>query len=639
MEISYFKKNILEKKYGRRSFLIGSSQLILVGLLIRQMRQIQLNENEKYKLLAEENRIDIEILSPLRGIIFDSNGIILAKNKENYRIRILRDKKINLPELIDNFSKLINISKERKLEIIKKLENKRFNASIVIAENLGWNDFMKVLVNLPSLPGIIPEIDLKRYYTHKELLAHILGYVGAISPRDLKEFSNNDPILQIEDFKIGKVGIEKGLDKYLRGQVGIEKNEVNASGKIIRKLGEEASSPGKDLHLTVDSNLQKFTMLRIKDHSASVVVIDLASGAIICMASNPSFNPNKFVEGISRKDWNVMLESKNQPLANKAISGNYPPGSTFKMIVAMAALEENLISEEELFDCKGFYELEERKFHCWKYSGHGLTNLSKGIEESCDVYFYHLAERIGIEKISNLAKKFGLGISPILPLTGVSKGLIPNKSWKKFNKKETWFTGDTLNSGIGQGFILSTPIQIAIMTARIATGLEINPFLIKAIDGRPIKKNKQQSLDISESTLNIIRKAMFGVVNNKKGTAFDSRVINENKLFAGKTGTSQIRQISEDERNKGIIKNEDLPMYQRDHALFTGYAPFAKPKYSLSIVVEHGGGGSKIAAPIARDILLYALSNAIPSIQEYPIEKRNDIDLILKNIKKEMIST
>ena len=639
MEISYFKKNILEKKYGRRSFLIGSSQLVLVGLLIRQMRQIQLTENEKYKLLAEENRIDIEILSPLRGIIFDSNGIILAKNKENYRIRILRDKNINLPELIDNFSKLIDISKERKNEIIKKLENKRFNASIVIAENLGWNDFMKVLVNLPSLPGIIPEIDLKRYYTHKELLAHILGYVGAISPKDLKEFSNNDPILQIEDFKIGKVGIEKELDKYLRGQVGIEKNEVNASGKIIRKLGEEASSPGKDLHLTIDSNLQKFTMLRIKDYSASVVVIDLASGAIICMASNPSFNPNKFIEGISQKDWNIMLESKNQPLANKAISGNYPPGSTFKMIVAMAALEENLISEEELFDCEGFYELEERKFHCWKYSGHGLTNLSKGIEESCDVYFYHLAERIGIERISNLARKFGLGISPILPLTGVSKGLIPTKSWKKVNKKETWFTGDTLNSGIGQGFILSTPIQIAIMTARIATGLEINPFLIKAIDGRPIKNNNQQSLDISESTLNIIRKAMFGVVNNKKGTAFDSRVINENKLFAGKTGTSQIRQITEDERNQGIIKNENLPRYQRDHALFTGYAPFAKPKYSISIVVEHGGGGSKVAAPIARDVLLYALNNAIPSIQEYPIEKRNDINLILKNIKKEMIST
>ncbi len=638
MEINSFKKYILDKKYGRRSFLIGTSQLILVGFLIKQMRQIQLNESEKYRLLAEENRLDIEILPPLRGIIFDKKGIILAKNKENYRIRISREKNINLTELIDKLSQLLNISYVRKNEIIHKLEKKRFNSSLVIAENLSWNEFMKVLVNLPSLPGIIPEVNLKRFYTQNDIMAHILGYVGAISPKDIEELSNNDPIMQLQDFKIGKVGIEKGLDNYLRGQVGLGKYEVNASGKIIRKLGEEASSPGKDIYLTIDSNLQKFTMLRIKDYSASVVIIDLSSGGIISMASNPSYNPNKFVEGISQKDWDILLQSKNQPLANKAISGNYPPGSTFKMIVAIAALEENLINENELFECKGFYELEERKFHCWKYSGHGSTNLSKGIEESCDVYFYNLAARVGIEKIAKMANKFGIGISPTLPLSGVSKGLIPTKDWKKIHKKESWFTGDTLNSGIGQGFILSTPIQIAIMTARIATGLELNPFIIKAIDGRPSKNHKQKSLGIRESTLNTIRQAMFGVVNNKNGTAFESRVINKNKLIAGKTGTSQIRQISEDERNRGIIKNEDLPRNQRDHALFTGYAPFVNPKYALSIVVEHGGGGGKIAAPIARDLLLYALNNAIPSINEYPIKERNKINLILKNIKKEMIS-
>ena len=638
MEINYLKKNILDKKFGRRSFLIGTSQLILVGLLIRQIRQIQLNESEKYRLLAEENRIDIEILPPLRGVIFDKKGTILAKNKENYRIKILRDKNINLPNVMENLSKLINISEERKIEIIKKLEKKRSNSSIIIAENLSWIEFKHVLVNLPSLPGIVPEVDLKRFYTKKELLAHLLGYVGVISRKDLKRISTDDPILQIQDFKIGKVGIEKGLDMYLRGQVGLSKFEVNASGKIIRKLAEEPSSSGKDIHLTVDSNLQKFSMLRIKEYSASAVVIDLSNGGIICMASNPSYDPNKFVEGISQKDWDILLQSKNQPLANKAISGNYPPGSTFKMIVAIAALEDNLINPEDLFECNGFYELEQRKFHCWKYSGHGSTSLLKGIEESCDVYFYNLAERVGIERIAKTARKFGLGITPNLPLSGISKGLIPSKSWKKNNKNQSWFTGDTLNSGIGQGYLLSTPIQIAIMTARIATGLEIKPSLIKAIDGKPVKYDKHKLLDIKKSTLDIIRQAMFGVVNNKTGTAFNSRLINETKIFAGKTGTSQIRQISEQERNKGIIKNQDLPRNQRDHALFTGYAPFTNPKFSVSIVVEHGGGGGKVAAPIARDILLYALNGALPSLQEYPAEERNKMNSIINNIKREMIS-
>jgi len=638
MEINYLKKNILDKKFGRRSFLIGTSQLILVGLLIRQIRQIQLNESEKYRLLAEENRIDIEILPPLRGVIFDKKGTILAKNKENYRIKILRDKNINLPNVMENLSKLINISEERKIEIIKKLEKKRSNSSIIIAENLSWIEFKQVLVNLPSLPGIVPEVDLKRFYTKKELLAHLLGYVGVISRKDLKRISTDDPILQIQDFKIGKVGIEKGLDKYLRGQVGLGKFEVNASGKIIRKLAEEPSSSGKDIHLTIDSNLQKFSMLRTKEYSASVVVIDLSNGGIICMVSNPSYDPNKFVEGISQKDWDILLQSKNQPLANKAISGNYPPGSTFKMIVAIAALEDNLINPEDLFECNGFYELEQRKFHCWKYSGHASTDLLKGIEESCDVYFYNLAERIGIERIAKTARKFGLGITPNLPLSGISKGLIPSKSWKKNTKNQSWFTGDTLNSGIGQGYLLSTPIQIAIMTARIATGLEIKPSLLKAIDGKPVKYDKHKLLDIKKSTLDIIRQAMFGVVNNKTGTAFNSRLINETKIFAGKTGTSQIRQISEQERNKGIIKNQDLPRNQRDHALFTGYAPFTNPKFSVSIVVEHGGGGGKVAAPIARDILLYALNGALPSLQEYPAEERNKMNSIINNIKREMIS-
>ena len=636
MERISFRKDLLNKKLGRRAFVLGATQLVLVGFLIRRMRELQLQESEKYQLLAEENRIDIRILPPKRGIIFDGDGRPLAKNRENYRLRIIKEKAKDPSEVLKNISSLILLRDERKAEILSEIERKKPYIPVTVIENISWNDFVQITVNLPSLPGILPEVVFKRFYLEDNFLAHVIGYVGSISESDLKTISTIDPILQIPDFQIGKVGVEKGLDSFLRGTVGLIRHEVNASGRVIRKLHEDPSSSGRDIHLTINSLLQEFAMYRIEEFSASVVVIDLETGGIPCLASSPSFDPNQFVEGMSQKDWDSLRNSENQPLANRAISGNYPPGSTFKMLVAIAAIEAGLVDPGELVNCSGFYEISDRKFHCWKSSGHGDKNLVEGIQESCDVYFYTLALRVGIDRIVETSKKFGIGMDVSLPLPGVSKGLLPSKSWLKSNYKKQWVKGHTINSGIGQGFLLSTPLQIAIMIARLATGLEVKPNLVKAIDGKPVKNQSKRIIGIKKTTFSIIQKAMFNVVNEKTGTAYKSRVVDKSKILAGKTGTSQIRKISEEERAKGIKKNEELPRAQRDHALFAGYAPFVNPKYAISVVVEHGGGGSKVAAPIARDVLLFALSGAIPALNAYPIDQRNEVRLTLDKIREKI---
>ena len=634
MERISFRKDLLNKKLGRRAFVLGASQLVLVGFLIRRMRELQLEESEKYQLLAEENRIDIRILPPTRGIIFDGDGRPLAKNRENYRLRIIKEKAKDPSEVLKNISSLILLKDERKAEVLAEIERKKPYIPVTVIENISWNDFVQITVNLPSLPGIVPEVVFKRLYLEDNLLAHVIGYVGSISESDLKTIPTIDPILQIPDFQIGKVGVEKGLDSFLRGAVGLIRHEVNASGRVIRKLNEDPSDPGKDIHLTINTLLQEFAMYRIEEFSASVVVIDLETGGIPCLASSPSYDPNQFVEGMSQQDWDSLRNSENQPLANRSISGNYPPGSTFKMLVAIAAIEAGLVDPEELINCSGFYEISDRKFHCWNSLGHGDKNLVEGIQESCDVYFYTLALRVGIDRIAETSKKFGIGMAVPLPLPGVSKGLLPSKSWLKTNFKEQWVKGHTVNTGIGQGFLLSTPLQIAVMMARLATGLEVKPNLVKAIDGKPVKNQSNRIIGIKKTTFSIIQKAMFNVVNEKTGTAYKSRVVDKSKIFAGKTGTSQIRKISEEERLTGIKKNEELPMAQRDHALFAGYAPFVNPKYAISVVVEHGGGGSKVAAPIARDVLLFALSGAIPALNAYPIDQRNEVRLTLDKIRE-----
>ena len=393
----------------------------------------------------------------------------------------------------------------------------------------------------------------------------------------------------------------------------------------MRELSRREGQSGADLQLTIDSKLQNYVQARLGTESAAVVIIDCENGDLIANASSPSYDPNLFIGGISSADYDPMLESKHRPLVNKTVQGTYPPGSTYKMVVAMAALEEGIIGPDDTVYCPGHVDVGGRKFHCWKRAGHGSMDLENSLKQSCDVYYYDLALKVGIEKISAIAKRFGLGIRHDLPLSSVASGLAPTKAWKRETRGAEWVIGDTVNASIGQGFTLSSPLQLAVMTARIATNRMVTPRLIKSIDGIEQPSGGGEPLGMNENNLRKIRKGMHVVVNDRRGTGYRSRIIAEGMRMAGKTGTSQVRSITTAERARGVSRNEDLPWERRDHALFVAFAPSDKPRYAVSVLVEHGGGGSTAAAPIARDVLLQALYGGEPPLDAYPTGDRDRI--------------
>ena len=635
--MSRFKENTIKsklaKRVDRRIILAGLLKAGTVTLLGWNIRKLQIEDSEDYRLLADANRVNLRLLPPSRGLIFDRLGNPVALNEQNYKVVFIREQANDPDKVLKKLSTIIYLEQKRQDKILSDMKKRSPFIPITVAENLSWKDFAKISVNLPSLPGIVPRVGLTRHYKEFESYAHVVGYVGPISEKDLKSETPVDPVLQIPKFQIGKVGVEKKLERYLRGTAGVSKVEVNAAGRVMRELNRSQGKSGENIHLTIDTNLQKFISERLRGLSASAVLMDIESGDVLSLVSTPSFNPNNFVLGISQSNWDALLNDKRKPLLNKATSGAYPPGSTFKMVVAAAALELGLIGLQDKIFCPGFYELGSRKFHCWLKGGHGKLTLQEAIQKSCDVYFYELARKVGIKKIGSMARKLGLGQSYNLPLTGMSKGFMPTKSWKKERFGTSWLVGDTLNAGIGQGFTLATPLQLAVMTSRLASGLEVIPNLTKRPDHY---QKKVTPLNIRKDTLKAIKKGMYDVLNNKDGTAFKFRSIDDNFAIAGKTGTSQVRRISREEREEGVIKNEDLPWEMRDHALFTCFSPYKKPKYALSVVVEHGGSGSKIAAPIARDIMLFQLYGGIPPITVYPENQQEEVRLRLLDISKKI---
>ncbi|MDP7641228.1 MAG: penicillin-binding protein 2 [Alphaproteobacteria bacterium] len=592
------------KLFTRRAVILGGAQTLLLAGLAGRMYQLQVLESDRYKTLADENRINMQLLPPPRGRIFDRFGQPLAVNQLNYRLVIVPEQAGDLERSLDGLGVLIPIETRERDRILRETQRKRKFVPITVRENLTWEEVSRIEVNAPDLPGTMIDVGQTRHYLAGEEAAHIIGYVGAVSEKELE----GDPVLALPGFRIGKNGAEKIFETALRGKAGSRQVEVNAYGRIIRELRRNEGQPGDDHILTIDMGLQEYTNARINHESAAAVVVDVHSGEVLALVSSPSFNPNSFTTGISQTEWNALMANPRFPLTNKAISGHYSPGSTFKMMVALAAQSGGIMNPSQEVFCPGHMDLGNRRFHCWKRSGHGTMNMNSGITQSCDVYFYEVSKRVGVDAIAKMARRFGLGERLGIELPSERKGLVPTRDWKLAVHGVPWQKGETLIIGIGQGFLLTTPLQLAIMTARIANGgIAVRPKLVRETQrvGRRLPDNREPfpSMGLSAVHLAVVQRGMSGVTNSPRGTAYRARIEEPGMTMAGKTGSVQVKRITKAERERGVRKNEDLEWKDRDHALFVGYAPVDSPRYAVSVVVEHGGGGSKTAAPIARDIL------------------------------------
>jgi penicillin-binding protein 2 len=585
--------------------------MLLSSALVGRMYYLQVTSRDKYELLAEQNRISMRLLAPTRGDIIDRYGRPIATSTTDYRVNVIPEETEELQETLNALEAYIPISKRDNERILKAAKRQRSFVPISVANNLDWKTFSNLNVNMPDLPGIQPDAGKTRFYPERELAAHIIGYVGSVSEEEL----TGDPLLEMPDFKIGKNGIERILDEKLRGSAGSSQVEVNVLGRMIRELSRQDSTPGDAARLTIDIEMQKFVSNRVRDESAGVVVMDIHSGEILAIASTPSFDPNDFNNGISQVKWDALRNDIRKPLINKPVSGQYSPGSTFKMIVALAALEDGLVTPEETKACYYRYPFGERVFHCWNRNGHGKINIVQALAQSCDVYFYRLALELGIDKIHDMAARFGIGERFNIGIMSEAKGINPNGDWKYGAVGERWQGGDTINVGIGQGYVSITALQLAVMTSRMANG---GKMVTPKIYFDEENNNLPQDMGISSENLNIVLKGMEDAYNHRRGTGFAHRLRNKDYKLGGKSGTTQVRGISAAERQSGVIDNKDKEWIARDHGLFVAYGPVENPKYAVSVLIEHGGGGSA-AAPVARDILEFAIDQDTERTDNSPI--------------------
>lgn len=614
-----------QQRFSRRALLLFGAQLGVAGLLAGRLYQLQLVQNAEYATLAEENRINLEPVAPERGEILDRHGAPIAVNRPNFRIDVIREEARNIEETLARLRRMLDLSDKDVERLIKKFHQTRAFVPVTVKENLDWATFARINANAPALPGVKPEAGRVRDYPEREDLAHVVGYVAAVTREEVAEDRSNDPLLRMPDARIGKNGVEKAAEEKLRGSAGERRFEVTAGGREIRELSRDPGQAGQELRLTIDLELQRYAMRRVQNESAAVVVMDIHNGDLLAIASAPAYDPNKFVFGIGHDDWNALRDDDHDPLRNKAVAGGYPPGSTFKMITAIAARHFGLMDPQDSVYCSGGMRLGNRIFHCWKRGGHGAMQLKSAIKHSCDVYFYEAARRVGIDKLAEIAARFGIGEAHDLEIPNVRRGNLPTPAWLKEARNMNWAGGDTLVVGIGQGALLMTPLQMAVMTARLANRrYKVKPRLVRMRNGVEEPPPVFEPLGVDPRHIDLALEGMNAVSNETGGTAYRSRIEDPVNRLAGKTGTAQVRRITAEERASGVRKNEDLPWKLRDHALFVAYAPVEEPRYAISVVIEHGGGGSKAAAPVARDVMMRALWGGEPPIEAYPREARSE---------------
>lgn len=591
--------------FSRRAFVVGAFQGMFLTVLGGRLAWLQMVEGNRYQTLAENNRINLKMMAPARGQIVDRFGVPFAINNQNFRVLIVPEQTDDLAQSLQKLKKYIKLEDTQIEKVLKLAKKSPSYTPLEVTDDLKWEEVATVEVNIPDLPGTSIDMGEIRHYPFGDATAHIIGYVGAASKKDQE--TEKDPLLTLPNFQVGKSGVEKTLDSSLRGKAGSSEVEVNVVGREVRELHNLQSTEGSRVVLSIDAELQRFAQQRLAaERSASAIVMDVHSGEIYALASYPAFDPNYFTGGISHERYEELRSDITLPLMNKAVAGQYPPGSTFKMVTALAALEAKVITEHSTAFCPGYYNFGGRRFHCWKHSGHGTVNVVTALEQSCDTFFYKLSSDLGINRLAEMARRLGFGSTFGMELGEERAGLVPDEAWKKKSYGEQWHPGETLNASIGQGYMLSTPLQLAVMTARIVNGGKaVKPWLTGYIGSERVQHDVWESLDINPKHLEIVMRGMNLVVNNQRGTAYGSRIVEEGMAMGGKTGTAQVKRITMQERAAGV-RNEDLAWHFRHHALFVGYAPIGNPRYACSVVVEHGVGGSKAAAPVAHDLLLMA---------------------------------
>ena len=595
--------NVLKlNSINRRMFILAAAKIIILGGIISRLFFLQVKENKKYLTLSDKNRIREWKLSPIRGDFQDYFGNIIAGNFQTYQLHVIPEQVENFRYVITRIKDILELSDRQFKKIVKKKNEIKPWETLIVGDNLSWEKFSKINNHLYDLRGVKPIIAISRHYPFKENYTHVLGYVSQANEKDIL---SNDFIKEkfVPGLKVGKTGLEKSFENKLIGSNSIERYEVNAYGRRISQLAYQPGDKGKMVKLTIDTEIQKLTNELLFEKAGSICVMDIFTGEILAMHSSPSFDPNLFVFGIGQDDWQLIRNNPMKPLVNKSISGNYSPGSTIKPIVALSALENGIINTNFTVKCEGKKEMYGQTYHCWKKEGHGFVNLKSAMKESCDSYFYEIARKLGVDKLSETAEKFGLGKKVFDNLfSNEKKGLVPNTSWKKNVLGKNWLLGETIITGIGQGYIQTTPIQLCLMTAQIANGgYKIYPKLVLNDDEKEKNEDKFIPLYKNSENIKIVQQAMFSSTNEVRGTSYRSRIDNPKYQFAGKTGTAQVKRISKEDRELDL-KTFEIPYEERDHALYVAFGPYKSPRYATSILIEHGGSGSAVAAPLAKKL-------------------------------------